>query len=270
MNTHILFRPDEDTQDEYEVCQQVWGSKALRFRSQVPSNSLVVARYSALPFYQELEQELALNGSRLINTYDQHRYIADLERWYADLQDVTPRTWFNVGYATVPECPQGWVVKGRTNSRKFQWSTQMYAKDREALREVMYNLYLDTFMREQGLVIREYVPLEKLEEGINGMPITNEWRFFFYQGRMLSKGFYWSIMDPEDFPVSEPEMDAFAQDVANRLVDKAPFVVIDVAKTVEGQWIVIELNDGQMSGLSENDPKVLYRNLIKELDVQYS
>jgi hypothetical protein len=36
---------------------------------------------------------------------------------------------------------------------------------------------------------------------------------------------------------------------------------MDIAKTQSGEWIVIELNDGQMSGLSENDPNVLYKNL---------
>lgn len=37
--------------------------------------------------------------------------------------------------------------------------------------------------------------------------------------------------------------------------------MIDVAQTESGDWIVIELNDGQMSGLSENNPEILYKNL---------
>jgi len=39
------------------------------------------------------------------------------------------------------------------------------------------------------------------------------------------------------------------------------FYVLDIAQTAFGNWILIEINDGQMSGLSENDPDRLYYNL---------
>jgi len=44
--------------------------------------------------------------------------------------------------------------------------------------------------------------------------------------------------------------------------------VVDVARTESGEWIVIELNDGQQSGLSDNDPDQLYSNMKKMLDGQ--
>jgi hypothetical protein len=47
--------------------------------------------------------------------------------------------------------------------------------------------------------------------------------------------------------------------------DNVNFFVMDVALTESGRWIVIELNDGQMAGLSENDPDVLYGNMKKML-----
>jgi ATP-grasp domain, R2K clade family 3 len=46
---------------------------------------------------------------------------------------------------------------------------------------------------------------------------------------------------------------------------KAPFVVADVALTTAGDWILIELNDGQMSGLSDTDANELYSKIAKEL-----
>jgi hypothetical protein len=58
---------------------------------------------------------------------------------------------------------------------------------------------------------------------------------------------------------------AFLEKVLARIGDQAPFVVIDVAKTVSGEFIVVELNDGQMSGLSDVDPDVLYRNMNEAL-----
>jgi hypothetical protein len=56
------------------------------------------------------------------------------------------------------------------------------------------------------------------------------------------------------------------QEVIRRVGSKATFYVVDTAfKQDDGSPIVIELNDGQMSGLSANDPKVLYRSLKESL-----
>jgi len=49
--------------------------------------------------------------------------------------------------------------------------------------------------------------------------------------------------------------------VIDKVGNKSNFYVIDVAKTQSGEWIVIELNDGQFSGLSAIDPNDLYMNL---------
>ena len=38
------------------------------------------------------------------------------------------------------------------------------------------------------------------------------------------------------------------------------------ARTAAGGWIVVELNDGQRSGLSENDPRELYAAMARGLD----
>src|SRR5690606_13491947 len=88
------------------------------------TDALVVGRYSVLPFYADIEREFALQRSRLINTHRQHRYIADFE-WYEDLKDLTPETWFRL--SDVPKDGGPYVLKGRTNSRKHNWNTHMFA-----------------------------------------------------------------------------------------------------------------------------------------------
>ena len=49
-----------------------------------------------------------------------------------------------------------------------------------------------------------------------------------------------------------------------RGLNEAGFVV-DVAKTASGEWIVVELNDGQQSGLSCCNPIELYSNISRVL-----
>ncbi|KKN67686.1 hypothetical protein LCGC14_0459450 [marine sediment metagenome] len=59
--------------------------------------------------------------------------------------------------------------------------------------------------------------------------------------------------------------DEFIQEVVRRINGRINFYVIDVGQLESGEWIVVELNDSQMAGLSENNPNVLYANLAKVL-----
>ena len=86
---------------------------------------------------------------------------------------------------------------------------------------------------------------------------------------MISGGFYWSNfvedLAGEDLsPDNVPQ--EFLERVTSRIGHKIPFYVVDIARKADGGWVVIELNDGQMSGLSENDPRVLYKNLRELMD----
>ena len=263
---YILFRVDEDNEEEYEAAKRVWRHRVTRFRSEIPPNSRVIGRYSVLPFYKDLADELAIHDSALVNSYAQHRFIANMD-WVPVLGDLTFKTWFDVGHATAPLTEHGWVVKGRTNSRKFKWRTHMYAPDRIALKFVMENLYDDELIRDQGLVVREYVPLMEVGQGINGLPLTNEYRVFMLDGLPVSSGFYWSIAEDADDHQGTPSGAlTCAVEAQRRLGDQAPpFYVVDVAQTQAGDWKVVELNDGQMSGLSMIDPEKFYRKLAKKL-----
>lgn len=53
---------------------------------------------------------------------------------------------------------------------------------------------------------------------------------------------------------------AFAGDCVARL--GVPFLVVDVAQTEAGRWIVIECNDGQESGYAGVQPRALWRRIL--------
>lgn len=54
-------------------------------------------------------------------------------------------------------------------------------------------------------------------------------------------------------------------DTVTSRLDAVPLYVMDVARTVNGEWIVVELNDFQMSGLGCCNPDTLYANLANHL-----
>jgi hypothetical protein len=259
----ILFRQnfnlkDSDISEEFKTAQNFF--HVYEYRNRIPPYSLVFGRYSCLPFYKELEQDLKSNGSLLINSYDQHTYIADIMNYYRDIEAFTPKT-----FETWANLPEGkYVVKGRTNSRKFRWNTHMFANNKQDLIEVVRRLLDDEFIADQGLIVREYVPLRQIDEGLNGLPISNEYRLFFYKDQLLCSGFYWASHFNTFTNIPQDGLE-FAKKIAKIVSKNTNFFVMDVAEKADGGWIVIELNDAQMSGLSLCDPEVLYSNLKKEL-----
>ena len=233
-------------------------------RSDVMSDELVVGRYSVLPFYKELEVDVVNRGAKLINTYRQHRYIADMTQWVPDLEGLTPQL-----YPRLQDLPDSgpFVLKGETNSMKHLWNTHMYAADKRAAGEVWSRLQDDMLLAQQTICIRDYVPLKRLMTGFNGLPITNEFRFFVLDGNVLTGAFYWAnyAADLPEVPNANQVPEDFLHKVIRRIGDMANFYVLDVAQTEAGDWIVIELNDGQMSGLSQNSPEALYNGLARML-----
>ena len=269
MKPVILFRNDIDWRQEADITNEYFtcvGSRMLL------KDNLVIARFSALPFYKEQEIDFSYIGCKIINTYEQHRYIADLGNWYTDLYEFTPETWSELH--KIPE--QGpFILKGETNSKKFLWNTHMFADDKKAAIEVYGRLMADSMIQYQKIYMRRYIQLETLANGLQGLPISREYRFFIYKRQILSGGFYWSshsqdiressIMNPDEVPRSF--LNTVIDKIQNTELSEPPtYYVIDVAKTAAGDWILIELNDGQMSGLSDNDPRILYSNLKKALE----
>jgi len=278
MNLRVLFRVDRDNEDEYEAALRVLGEERVtRFRTDLQEGDLVVGRYSTLPFFSELSEEVGRQGASMINTVSEYTWIATMG-WYQALEGLTPVSYFEVGWKTVPDAEHGWVVKGATNSRKQKWSTHMRAETRDDLKEVMQRLWDDPLLGEQGLVVREYVPLRAYEVGVRGMPMTNEWRCFFLtdelnRPHMVGAGYYWSQAERADQMGELPEAAReLAFEAAERCARHATFFVVDVGEVVEApgseehsHWTVIEVNSGQMAGLSMIEPESLYHNLDRLL-----
>ena len=263
MNNHkILFRKGLAEQGEYESCVKFFDT--YEYRTELPRDSIIIGRYSVLPYYQELYNELARKNCTLMNNYDQHRYIADITNYYEDLKDFTPKTWDN--WSDLPS-DTSFVLKGKTNSRKFNWKDLMFCKDVNEVKTKANRLLDDTLILEQGIVVREYVPLKRFDTGVNGMPISNEWRFFCLYDQIVDYGYYWY----EEYAPSKISEGAI--ELVNKVMPivskNANFYVIDVAETENGEWIVIELNDGQMSGLSQINCDSFYLNLSKAIEKVY-
>ncbi len=220
---------------------------------------LVVGRYSVLPYYEELDRDLRLIGSRLINTVAEHAWISSFD-YYREVKDFTPETWDD---ESIHLCQHAgpFVVKGKRSSKKWQWKTHMFAETKPAALALGQRLKEDSEISEQGVVYRKYVPLKTFEVGRNDLPYTNEWRFFFFKTTLLSVGYYWSIGDCLQQAAMTDECLAMAGRIAEIAARFTTFFTLDLAETEQGEWILIEINDGQMAVPSEHDLDELYGKL---------
>ena len=257
----ILFRKGYDEENEFDEAKEYF--KVVESRSEC-KDQLVIGRYSVLPFYHELWKDLTYNGCNLANTTNQHLWIANFEYYYA-FKDYTPESWDEHDWYRCID-PGPFVIKGKTNSFKHSWDSMMYAPDRTAAAQIACTLMKHDAIRDQGIVYRKFVPLKTYEKGYNDVPITNEWRFFYWGEERLCHGYYWGNIASEGITGEmTTEGLAFADKMASIASEYAQFFVIDIAEKADGGWILIEINDGQMSGLSDCKPDELYWNLMKVL-----
>jgi hypothetical protein len=268
-NVVVLFRGALREEQELKACRGVFPN-TVEYRSLIPENSLVIPRYASLPFYKELEFDVKQKNSVLVNTYAQYKYVSDLRNYYEDLEGLTPETYFDV--SDIPDSAFPVVLKGETNSRKFQWDSHMFAETREDAIRISIDLRNDSLLQYQNIYARKYVPLNIVGERISKThpPIAEEYRIFIYNKKVIAGGFYWSTYYDDlnrNIYRSLTEIlsnrDAFALilDAIHLIDNKINFYAIDIARTKEGDWIIVELNDGQMAGISTIDPTLFYVNL---------
>jgi hypothetical protein len=110
-----------------------------------------------------------------------------------------------------------------------------------------------------GLVFREFVEFEPV--GVHprsGMPLTEEYRAFWLDGVPVFWAPYWA---EGDYRASRPTIEDFAG-VAPAV--RSRFFTMDLARRRDGGWMIVEVGDGQVSGLPrESDADRFYEALSR-------
>lgn len=242
------------------------------FRHYFPTQSLhylpsqpVVARIGAFPDYRFAYASLQQEGIALIHTPEQYQRCSMLPHWYPLLMDLTPKSRVFETFPSAKEIEDefSWpvFVKGerQTNKHKKSLSVIENAAQFEAL---LSHWKQNPVLHWQKLVCREYVPLQLVEQAAGDrLPSSYEFRLFYWKGQLVSIGRYWYEASPYALsPQEQTQVEALGNQVAQRL--SVPFLAVDIAKTLEGKWIVIEVNDGQESGYAGNNPTFMWAKII--------
>lgn len=226
-----------------------------------------VLRVGAVDHYAEQYRGLLDWGLRPVNTPDEHERASELERWYPLLTDMTPRTqvFDRLPDADRIESEFSWPIflKGSRQTNKHNLKLSII-RDRDQYQWAAEQYRRDPVLHWQRPVVREFVPLQPVAGGIAGkVPASMEFRSFWWRGHCVGWGRYWyqaAAYACEDIDVGL----ALAREAARRL--EVPFLVVDIAKTLDGRWIVIECNDAQESGYAAAPPRAIWQAVLARVE----
>ena len=221
--------------------------------------------------YSILYKDLLLKNYQLINTVEEYQnchYLPDSLRF---ISDRTPKTIFEKfdNENSIEELiekskifgQKSVILKDYVKSEKHDWDMACFVENVsniDNLRQTINNLVKlrDKYLNE-GIVIREFVELNDLAiHSKSGMPLTEEYRLFFYDNKLVGIYDYW---EEGEYKLSKPDTKEF-EDIAIQI--ESNFFSMDIARQKNGEMIIIELGDGQVAGLPDKvDRNEFYQQL---------
>lgn len=225
--------------------------------------------------YLQLYEGLLQKNVELINSPVEYAHCHYLPNSYDRIQGTTPTSnWTKPGFPISDEHiielasefeNRPIIVKDYVKSEKHNWEDACYIPDASDEQKVL--AVTKKFMElrgehlNEGLVFRQFEELEFLaDHSKSGMPLTKEFRILFAHQKIVAVFDYW---DEGNYGETKPNLDYFTE-IGQAI--ESNFFTMDVAQKKNGEWIIMELGDGQVAGLPDNaDPEKFYLELMNAL-----
>ncbi len=195
--------------------------------------------------YLELYNQLKQKNIILINSPTEYNKFHLFPNVYNDLKNFTPETiWYEnieeIDWNLVSKIFKRFIIKDFVKSVKGTSFPKFFSSEINILE---MNEYIKKFIELRGslytggIVIKEYVDLKFYGD------VTNEYRAFYLNENIVSVSR--NSNQPNNCPFISLEF-------VNKFCSLGSFYTIDFAELNNGEWIIIETGDGQVSGLSPN------------------
>lgn len=226
--------------------------------------------------YEKLYNTLLEKKLQLINSPTEYKNCHYLSECYKFIEKYTPKTVFvnfdkefnieKVFKAIAVFEDKSIILKDFVKSLKHEWFEACFipnASDKVKVKEIVENfLKLQGEDLNEGLAFREFVQFSSLtNHSKSGMPLTKEFRLFFLNQKEIFSSVYWEEGDyyELDFPRG------FFAEIAKRV--SSNFFTMDIAQKENGEFLIVELGDAQVSGLPERaDVGKFYKTLKLNLE----
>jgi hypothetical protein len=228
--------------------------------------------------YEELYSKLLYLGYQLINGPTQYVNCHHFPEYYKHISEHTSKAWWSGPWSEHPYSKKGeetfWepvrgmlgdiIIKDYVKSEKG--NPDLFILKRELTNEE-FNERVQQFVEARGKLFNKGLVFKSVENLKKYEGQTNEWRFFFLNKKLLI------CNQNSDTPVkvSAPSDDIIIELEKIAKVIDSNFFTIDIAQKEDGSWMILELGDGQVSGLTLiGDALSFYgnmRNVLNEVEV---
>lgn len=225
-----------------------------------------VSRCGAVDDYPAYHAAMAERGISLIHTPEQHELCSELTAWYPLLSDLTPESrWYDqTPDAAAAERLFGWplFLKGSRQTSRHNAKLSI-VRNADEYCQAIASFAADRLLHWQQIVLRRFVPLRPVAADMGEkIPASFEFRTFWWKGQLAGAGPYFQEFARYQWTDAEKEAAlTVAAEAARRLA--LPFVVIDLAQTLSGEWILIEINDAQESGYTGVQALSLWQRIVE-------
>jgi hypothetical protein len=204
--------------------------------------------------YTAIFDAAAAKGVRLINSPSEYQTAMEFDKFYPLLRELTPDS---VVISSMDELSIVQTrlefpvfVKGAIKSNKDQGWAACVARDGTELAVIARSLLARDGRSRGKIIVRRLVRFRTLATDRQSFPIGREYRAFVHRDEVLAYGFYWDEYRDTAALTREEEaaIKALSIEAARRV--GTPFIAVDIGQLETGNWIVIEVSDGQFAGLS--------------------
>jgi hypothetical protein len=222
--------------------------------------------------YALLYNNLLKKNYKLINTVEQYQNCHYLPDSLQFIEGRTPKTIFKkiedahsidkLVTAAKVFGSNPVILKDYVKSEKHDWETACFVPDAtdaaQLKRSVEKLIELRGKYLNEGIVIRAFIELNALTiHSKSGMPLTEEYRLFFFNKKLLGIYDYW---EEGTYNISRPDTAEFEM-IASTIDNN--FFTMDIARQKDGQFIIIELGDAQVAGLPDKLNKAEFYKTLK-------
>lgn len=237
-----------------------YGEAVFRALPSEQSNAVYRGWMMTAEAYELFYASLASKNINLVTNPENYRAAHYLNGWINIFDGLTPKSMIldksatpaDIKFAATFLDSESFIVKDFVKSRKHEWETACYAPNLDILPNIVAEfIRLQEDFLVGGVVIREFVNLDKR---------VPEVRVWWSHNVPVLATLHPDASD-DDVMVEPPAH--FLDEVKFAVqVLGAPFVTTDLAKTASGEWIVIEVGDGQVSGMPSSVSDEDYQKLI--------
>jgi hypothetical protein len=280
-------KPDESYQTEYDVAKtltkvhlfDIYNIDSLVL-PQVEFKKLVYHGWMMPPeYYTKFYNKCREFGYELINSPEQYVACHYFNGWYDAIEGLTPKSLIVeiddlrkmaeqvMQFMHRNDCAV--IIKDYVKSLKHMWNEACFIpKDSNIFNvckviSTFITIKQDDKDLQGNLVVRKFVDFKQIgNHNKSGMPLAKEFRTFVLNGKPINTYNYW---DQGNYVGDKPPAE-FIQLIANQIFNttKSNLFTIDVVQLKNNSWTCIEVGDGQVSAIPDNEDRLnFFERILK-------